>query len=179
MKSLVLVLIFLSSLSHAGEIRKYKKINSSQSEVIIQTVEHDSTQASSYVDGKENQQFIQDLLDDNTSLLFKLKQQIEKEYCGKTSTVQIRHIDGCGEVELTNDVMTSFGRGGWDSGGASYTFFMGFREEGTGHFFDVSHMVTIGESVLAETTSAGDYAGRVIKTLSFGRISRIDDHQPL
>lgn len=162
----------------SDEVRTYKKLNSSQAEVVIQTVEQDSTQAAAYIDGKENQQFVNDLLKDKNSLLYKLKHDIELENCDRNSTSESSWIPGCGEVTMTERVRTSFGRGGWDSGGSAYTFFMGFTEDGTGHFFDVSHMVTISESVLAETTSQGDYAGKIIKTLNFGKITRIDEHQP-
>jgi hypothetical protein len=175
---LVFAFVLFSISAGADEVRTYKKLNSSQAEVVIQTVEQDSTQAAAYVDGLENEQFVNDLLKDKNSLLYKLKHDIEIENCDHASTTESSWIPGCGEVTLTARVRTSFGRGGWDAGGAAYTFFIGFTEEGTGHFFDVSHMVTISESVLAQTNSAGDYSGKIIKTLNFGKITRIDEHQP-
>lgn len=178
MKYLFLPLTLLSFAVQSEEIRTYKKLNSSQAEVIIQTVEQDGTQAATYVDGKENWQFVKDLIKDKKSLLYKLKKKIEMENCETTSTETDSHIPGCGEVETTEMLRTSFGRGGWDSGGAGYTFFIGFRQDGTGRFFDVSHMVTISESVQAETTPEGEYAGKVLKVLNFGRITRIDERQP-
>lgn len=178
MKFLIFSFMALSLSVQADEIRTYKKLNSSQAEVVIQTAEQDSTQAAAYIDGQENEKFVSDLMKDKTSLLYKLKRQVELENCEQTSTEQTTHIPGCGEIQLTRMVMTSFGRGGWDSGGAAYTFFFGFRQDGTGRFFDVSHMVTISESVLALTTPDGNYAGKVIKTLNFGKITRIDEHQP-
>lgn len=178
MKLFFFSLFVLTVSAQAEEIRTYKMLNSSQAEVVIQTEEQDSTQAAAYVDGKENDQFVSDLMKDKKSVMYKLRRQVELENCEQTSTDETTRIPGCGEVQLTGMVMTSFGRGGWDSGGAAYTFFVGFRQEGTGRFFDVSHMVTISESVLAQTTTEGDYAGKVIKTLNFGKITRIDEHQP-
>jgi len=178
MKFFFFSLLAFSLTAQAEETRTYKKLNSSQAEVVIQTVEQDGTQAASYVDGKENNQFVSDLMGDKKSLLYKLKREVELENCEETSTDETSHIPGCGEVQLTPMTLTSFGRGGWDSGGAAYTFFVGFRQDGTGRFFDVSHMVTISESVLAQTTADGEYAGKIIKTLNFGKITRIDEHQP-
>lgn len=179
MKTLVFPVLLFSTFSiaclHADEVRTYKKIDSTQAEVVIKTAERESTQAATYVDGKENQQFLHDLIKDKSSALYDLRKQIEKENCNKISTEQSGHIDGCGEVQMTNLVLTSFGRGGWDSSGAGYTFFVGFRQEGSGRFFDVSHMVTISENVTAGSTSDGQYNGKVTKTLNMGKITRIDD----
>jgi hypothetical protein len=170
--------MFFSFAAYTKEMRTYKKLNSSQAEVVIQTEEQDATQAAAYVDAKENVQFVSDLMKDKKSLLYKLKREIEIENCNTTSTDETSHIPTCGEVEMTKMVLTSYGRGGWDSGGASYAFFIGFREEGTGHFFDTSHIVTISESVLAQTDSEGRYSGKIMKTLNFGTITRIDERQP-
>lgn len=176
MKFPILLLLALSFNCQAEEIKIYKKLNSSQAEVVIQTAQQDGIQTAAYVDGGENDHFVSDLMSDKKSLLNKLKRQIEMENCEQTSTDETTQIPGCGEVQLTNFILTSFGRGGWDSAGAAYTFFIGFRQEGTGRFFDVSHMVTISESVLAQTTEDGSYAGKIIKTLNFGKITRIDEH---
>lgn len=177
-RTLLLSLMLLSFEAFTKELRSYKKLNSSQAEVVIQTDEQDAIQAAAYIDAKENAQFVSDLMKDKRSLLYKLKKAIEMENCNTTSTDESSHIPTCGEVEMTRMVMTSFGRGGWDSGGASYAFFIGFREEGTGRFFDTSHIVTISESVIAQTDSEGRYAGKILKTLNFGTISRIDERQP-
>lgn len=181
MKLLLLPILLMSLMAqaHAVEIRTYKKLNSSEASVVIQTDERQSIQAASYVDGKENDRFIQEMFKDKNSKLFQIRQTIEKENCNKTSTPEKTWIDGCGEVTLTKEVRTSFGRGGWASGGGGYTFFIGFTSEGSGRFFDVSHMANISEEVEAQTTSTGDYAGKLIKTLNLGKIIRIDDHSPI
>ena len=173
------LLVSLMGSIQAAETRAYTKINSSEATVVIATEERSSTQAAIYVDGKENERFIQEMFKDSKSKLFQIRQAIEKENCNKNSTPDKTWIDGCGEVTLTKEVRTAFGRGGWASGAAGYTFFIGFTSEGSGRFFDVSHMAIISEDVEAQTTSTGDYAGKVVKKLSMGKIIKLDDHSPL
>jgi hypothetical protein len=177
MRALLSVILFalISSAAHAEEKRTYKKVSSSQATVTIKTEEQDGTQVAIYTDGQENAQFIQDLLKDKNSKLYQVKQEIEKANCGEFSSDDNPHIPGCGEVTVTNEVRTSFGRGGWASCGSGYTFFMGFTSEGTGRFFDVSHMVTITEYAEAVTKDNGDYAGSIIKTLDLAKVVDIND----
>jgi hypothetical protein len=170
----VVALTLTTSLSAAEELRTYKKDSNLQATITIQTEETDSTQAAIYVDEKENKKFIDDLLSDPNSLLAQLKSKIELENCEANSTLENTWIDGCGEVTVTEFVRTSFGRGGWASAGASYTFFVGFTSDGTGRFFDVSHMVTISESADAQTNNDGDYNGIVIKTLTLDSIKSLN-----
>jgi len=181
-KILCLLAIVVSSISltYGSEKRTYTKKNSQEASVVIITDEQDSTQAAMYVDGKENARFIDEMLRDSKSKLFKLRQAIELENCGTTSTTpEARRIDGCGEVTITKEIRTSFGRGGWASGGAGYTFFVGFTSEGSGRFFDVSHMAVIFEDVEANTKENGDYAGSVVKTLNLEKIIKLEDQSPV
>jgi hypothetical protein len=161
-----------------AEKRSYTKINSSEAQVKIETDQKDSIQAASYVDGLENSKFIQDMLADKKSILYKLKSNIEQENCKQNSTPGKVWIDGCGEVTLTREVKTSFGRDGWMSGGGSYTFFVGFTNDGSGRFFDVSHMVIISERAEAQTKKDGSYSGVIIKSLDLVKIKKIDDQTP-
>jgi hypothetical protein len=173
MKKLLIILMF-SALSfglNAQEKRTFAKLNNEQAQVTIQTEETDSTQAAMYVDGQENVKFIEMLLKDKTSGLSQLKSKIEIENCETTSTDENPWIDGCGEVTITSEVRTAFGRGGWMSGDANYTFFIGFTQQGTGRYFTATHMVTIYEGAEAETNDSGEYTGTVIKHLTLVKIA--------
>lgn len=181
MKKLMLVLtcLVVSTVAHA-ESRTFKKVSAEKATVkILPDGGADSgVQAAEFVDAQENDQFIKMLLADPTSTLAKLRTQIEKETCeGATSTPENPWIDGCGEVEVTNSVQTSFGRGGWMGAGAGYTFFVGFRNDGTGHFFEASHMFTITEDVSADVNDEGEYIGSVTKDLSFGKLTKLPESQ--
>lgn len=173
-----LVLTFTTSIYAADETRIYKKVSSTEALVTINTEETSGTQAAQYVDAQENEKFISELLKDESSPLAKLVKEIELQNCEATSTSENTWIDGCGEVRITKTLMTSFGRGGWASAGAGYTFFVGFVSDGTGRFFDVSHMVTIYESADAQTNDDYDYSGVVLKTLSLHEIKKLNEVQP-
>ncbi len=177
MKALILGLLVLSLSNSvfAAETRTYKKADSTAATVSIKTEETDYTQAAGYVDAQENEQFIAELLKDPSSPLAKLVKEIELANCEQTSTPENKWIDGCGEVTITEAVRTSFGRGGWASAGAGYTFFVGFTSDGSGRFFDVSHMVTIFEAAEAQTKEeSGDYSGEIIKYLSLSEIKKLE-----
>lgn len=176
MKALTLGLLALALANNAmaDETRSYKKISAVEAVVTIKTEETDSTQAAAYIDANENQQFIADLLKDSSSPLAKLVKEIELANCEATSTPEDSWIEGCGQVTITKEVRTAFGRGGWASGAAGYTFFVGFTSDGTGRFFDVSHMVTISEAVEAQSNNDGDYTGEVLKTLSLMEIKKLE-----
>lgn len=172
----LLVILLLSSLSfglHAEEKRTFKKLSEKDAEVTIQTEETDSTQAAVYVDGQENSTFINMLLKDKSSDLSKLKRSIELENCEETSTDENSWIDGCGEVTITSEVRTSFGRGGWMSAGATYAFFVGFTMDGSGRFFSATHMVTISEEAEAQTDGDFEYNGIVMKHLTLDEIAKL------
>lgn len=172
-KTLILMLSVFMVNSFAEETKTYLKTSASEAVVTIKTEETDSTQAAMYLDGLDNERFIQDLLKDKNSELAKLKAKIELETCGSNSTEDNSWIDGCGEVELTEAVRTEFGRGGWMGGYAGYTFFVGFRNDGTGRYFGSTHMVTIFEGTDAQTNESGEYIGIVEKTLSLGKITEL------
>ncbi|MDD4976414.1 MAG: hypothetical protein PHY93_18800 [Bacteriovorax sp.] len=175
MKHMIVILI-ISTLSFglkAEEIRTFNKLNASQAEVIIQTEETDATQAAMYVDGKENEQFIKMLLQDKTSDLARLKAKIELDNCDQNSTDENPWITGCGEVTITSEVKTAFGRGGWMSGSANYTFFVGFTEDGSGRFFEATYMVKISEDAEAQVNGDFKYNGIIKKYLSFDKISAL------
>jgi hypothetical protein len=155
----------------AIEKRTYTQFNSSEARIFIDTGNEANIQASTYVDALENHTFIRQLLSDPKSKLYQLKLSIEKENCNQ--------IAECGDVTITTEVRTSFGRGGWDTAGASYIFFVGFTNVGSGKYFDVSRMVTLSETVEAQTNKDGTYKGTIIKTLQLGQIKKIDENIPL
>jgi hypothetical protein len=179
MKTLPLLIVMLTvfNFSHADEAdfkRTYKKTSSDSAEVLIET--GSSMQAAELVDRAENQKFIDELLKDKNSKLAKLKAQIEMDSCGETSkSLEDSWIQGCGEVEITDYVLTSFGRGGWASAGAGYSFFIGFREDGTGHFFESSYIATFSEGVSAINDSDEDFKGNYLKTLSLDSITKLEN----
>lgn len=176
MKALLMTFLLLNVFTtiQAAEQRTYIKYNSSEARVIIKTDGQNAIEASTYVDAQENEKFIQDLLNDKNSKLNELKVAIENENCQQFSSHTKSQIIGCGEVTITKEVRTSYGKGGWDMAGSSYSFFVGFTNEGSGRYFDTSYMVTISEVVEAQTNKDGTYAGTVIKTLNLGPIKRID-----
>lgn len=174
MKALTFVISasFLFSTAHA-DTREFKKTNAETATVRIVTDEKDSIQAAMYLDGKENQQLIKMMLADKDSKLAKLKAEIEKENCDETSTAENTWIDMCGEVVISDLVKTSFARGGWAEGSAGYSFFVGFRQDGTGRFFESTHLVEINESVNAKMDNAGNYIGEIQKHLHLEPIKKI------
>jgi hypothetical protein len=177
MKYLLTFLLVLGTFNlyaRDAETRDYVKLGSEESSVTIKTIEEDYTQAANYLDGRENKKFVEEMLKDKTSRLGKLADEIIKENCDIIS----QEDDTCGWVTVTDSVRTSFGRAGWASGGSGYTFFIGFTFHGTGRFFDVSHMITISETVEAKTDDEGNYNGTIMKALNLGNITRIDQEQP-
>lgn len=174
MKALIIVLstALLSTVAHA-ETREFKKNNAETATVRIVTDEKDSTQAAQYLDGKENQQLIKMMLADPASQLAKLKAKIEIENCEETSTPENPWIDMCGQVEISDLVKTSFSRGGWAEGSAGYSFFVGFRQDGTGRFLESTHLVEINESVYAKMDKDGNYIGEIQKHLHLEPIKKI------
>lgn len=181
MKKILLVLACLAvSVAAQAESRTFKKVSAEKATVKIlpDGGAESGVQAAEFVDAQENDEFIKMLLADPTSSLAKLRTQIEKETCeGATSTPENPWIAACGEVEVTRGVQTSFGRGGWMGAGAAYTFFVGFRNDGTGHFFEATHMFTIAEDVGADVNEEGDYLGSVTKELSLGKIVKLPGSQ--
>ena len=173
MKTLALSLVLLASLAAHAEERVFRKVSADQAEVSIKTEDSEGVQAAAYVDGSDNQAFIDMMLADPASKLAQLVRSIEVENCGEDSVSEGGWISGCGEVHITSAVMTSFGRGGWMGGGAVYTLFVGFRHDGTGHFFDASHMVRISEGVEAQVDEFGEYTGRVLKSLDFAGVTQL------
>lgn len=173
---LILLTLLLSSFAlsahAAAEKRVITKMNSSQLRVKIETEERQSTQAASYVDARENANFINSMLKDKISSLGKLKAQIEKDFCS------FERVEGCGEVTLTKEVRTSFIRSGWMSGVATYTFFIGFTADGSGKHFYATHMVKFSESAEAQINREGAYSGIVLKTIEMGKITELEDTTP-
>ncbi len=180
MKAFILGLLVLtiSNGIQAEETRTYEKNSNVQATVTIKTEETDSTQAAAYVDAKENEAFIKELLADPTSPLAKIKKEIELENCEANSTPDNSWIDGCGEVTVTDFVRTSFGRGGWMSAGAGYTFFIGFTSDGSGRFFSTTHMISIFEDVEAQVNPESfDYNGITLKILTLDEIKKLENRQ--
>lgn len=168
-------LVVASVSAHAAqESRSYKKVDADHAQVLITTEDSEAVQAAAYVDAQENKKFIEMMLADPGSQLAKLKAAIEKEHCDANSTPDNSWIAACGEVQITDAVRTGFGRGGWMEAGAGYSFFVGFMDDGTGHFFGVDYIVTIGEDVTANVDENGEYKGSVTKELSLGSIKKIN-----
>jgi hypothetical protein len=161
-----MILLSPTLATHAAATRTYKKVNTTVASVEILVDAEEAGQAGTYVDGQETNTFIKELLANPESPLYKLKKEIELANCEETSKGEETWIDMCGEVTITPTIRTSFGRGGWAEAGAGYTFFIGFTSDGTGRFFDVSHMVTISEGVEAEFSDQGEFVGKFIKSLS-------------
>lgn len=169
------LLLAYSSFTMAETTKKYEQASDISATVTINTEEQDSTQAAMYVDASDNKQFIQEMLKLQGSPLAELKKKIELENCEQTSTPGNDWIDGCGQVVITEEVRTSFGRGGWMSAGAGYTFFVGFMSDGSGRFFEATHMVKIFEDCEAQTKEdTGEYNGVVLKLLSLEGIKELD-----
>jgi len=178
MKSIALASLLLAYSSFAlaaPESRSFEQQSDIAALVTIKTEETDATQAAAYVDAKENKQFIKEMLKMEGSPLAELKRKIEMDNCEQTSTPENDWIDGCGQVVITDEIRTSFGRGGWMSAGAGYTFFVGFMSDGTGRFFDATHMVTIFENCEAQTVEGtGDYNGTILKYMSLEGIKELE-----
>lgn len=176
MKSFLSILVLTMSVNvFASETREYKKQSATEATVTINTEETDGTQAAAYTDSKENDTFIEALLKDGKSPLYKLARDLEFENCETNSTPEKPYIDDCGEVTITPAVRTFFGRGGWQNATAGYSFFIGFTQAGSGRFFGVSHMITIYEESDAQLKLDGEYSGIVIKTLSLVKVLKITD----
>ncbi|WII71892.1 hypothetical protein QJS83_15620 [Bdellovibrio sp. 22V] len=165
-----LVPLFFVFSAHADDVRTFSKLGPNTALVKIDTEDKEGTQAAMYIDGIENQEFITMMLADPTSSLSILRKQIETENCPDEVPTPEGHIPGCGEVEFTPIVQTAFGRGGWMEAAATYTFFVGFRFEGTGHYFESTHMVSFSERAEAQVDDNMDYLGVVLKTLNLEKI---------
>jgi hypothetical protein len=169
------LLLAYSSFALAETSKKFEQVSDIAALVTIKTEEQDGTQAAVYVDASDNTQFIQEMLKLQGSPLAELKKKIELENCEQTSTPENDWIDGCGQVVITEEVRTSFGRGGWMSAGAGYTFFVGFLSDGSGRFFDATHMVTIFENCEAQMKDGTfEYNGIVLKSLSLEGIKELE-----
>ncbi|KHD89962.1 MAG: hypothetical protein OM95_00020 [Bdellovibrio sp. ArHS] len=173
MIKMILPLLVLSLTAQAIEPKKISKTGANSALVRIETEEKDGTQAAAYIDAAEMPDFIQMMLSDSTSEFAKIKHELEMENCQETSTTPDGHIPDCGAVEWTNLVQTSFGRGGWMSAGAAYTLFIGFRFDGTGHFFEASHMVVLSESAEALVDGNMNYTGFINKELRLEKAERL------
>ncbi len=173
MKHLIITLsILMTSAIWASDLRSYNYSNSVAKIEIIDG-EDSSGQATTLLDGEENQKFIKSLLNDPNSELAKLKSKLELQYCEENSSDDSEWISGCGGVELTSLVSTSFNRGGWMGGARGYSFFVGFRHDGSGRFFESEYLVTIVESVEAQVDDNYEYQGKNIKTIELVKIQKL------
>ncbi|MGZ3818045.1 MAG: hypothetical protein ACXWRZ_15380 [Bdellovibrio sp.] len=164
-KFIISVSILLLHFSVHAEQRSFKKSSPDAAIVQITTGSpQQSVQAADFVDAMENKQFIEMMLSDKASQLAKIRRDLELENCGKES-VDGKWIESCGQVQLTDYVLTSFGRLGWMMAGASYSFFVGFRMDGTGRYFNSSYLVTINETVEANENGNRNYTGSLVKSL--------------
>jgi hypothetical protein len=168
----VIAITFLVSAAQA-EMREFKKHDANSAEVIITTDEKDYTQAAVYLDGQENAKLLSMVLADPASELSKLKLEIELDNCEANSTPDDDWVPQCGQVEFSELVKTSFGRGGWAEGQAGYSFFIGFRMQGTGRFLESLYLVTIVETVVAAQDENYNYQGTITKTLNVGTIQKL------
>ncbi|MFS4460557.1 hypothetical protein [Bdellovibrio sp. HCB2-146] len=156
-----------------AETRDFQKVDSHSAKVVITTDDRDYVQASEYLDGKENQELISMLLADPDSRLAKIRNAIEMQICETNSTPENPWIDQCGQVEFSDLVQTSFARGGWAEGYASYTFFIGFRSDGTGMILESLYSVEVNESIVANIDTEGNYIGTLEKKLTLGFITKL------
>lgn len=180
MKAIILGLLVLSFAAHADEStekRSYKKTSSVEAVVTITEENSEGTQAAIYVDGIESNRFVADLAADQNSPLAKAIKEIEMENCGETSAESLGYIEGCGSVEITNSVQVSFGRGGWASAAQSSIYFVGFRFDGTGHYFDSNYMIKVSESVEAQTDENGEYNGTLLKVYTLDKVTKLAEDQ--
>lgn len=167
---------FIFTLSaFAAESRQFSKVDTEQAMVKIVTEESQGLQAAMYVDGAENEKFMKMLLEEPSSRLAALRDELEKENCDSEAPRYDSWIEDCGTVEFTEPVQTSFARGGWMSAGAKYTYFVGFRHAGTGHIFEASYMVVIQEEVNATLNQQTGAPGILTKDLSLVRIVRMPE----
>lgn len=176
MKAIILGLLVLSFAAHADESagnRSYKKISSVEAVVTITEESTEGTQAAIYVDGIESNRFIADLVADQNSPLAKAVKAMEMENCDETSTEPLGYIERCGSVEITNSVQVSFGRGGWASAGQSSVYFVGFRSDGTGNYFNSDYMIKVSESVEAQTDENGEFNGTLLKVYSLDKVTQL------
>jgi hypothetical protein len=166
---------FIFNIAMADESYKltYTKLDADNAQVLIETGANGESQAAVLVNGDYNQKFLDEMLKDKNSKLSKLKAQIEIENCEENSTDENPYIDGCGEVQITNSVETSFGRGGWASAGAGYSFFVGFRNSGSGRFFEATYLVNFSEGVEAIGGANDEFDGTFLKTLSLNSIKKL------
>lgn len=81
MKNVLYLFLMSNSIAHSSvnEMRIYNKVNPKTAVISIQTEEKESTQAANYLDGKENERFIAELVNDKNSDLYKIK--MKKEAC--------------------------------------------------------------------------------------------------
>lgn len=168
---LIFFSIFTSAFADQDVKKTYSKVAADKVEVLIEA--GDSVQAASFIDREETEKFLKGMLKDKNSKLSQLKSKLEIENCDTNSNDEESWIEGCGEVELTPFVQTSYGRGGWASAGAGYSFFVGFRSDGTGRFFEANYLVNFYESV--EAIGEGEnFDGKYLKTLELTSVKKID-----
>lgn len=160
------------------EKRIFTKLNSKKVEIRIDTIERDMTDASAYVDGRENQQFIDALLGDKQSKLAEVKLKIEKDFCADPLKIHETWIEGCGEVSRSKESMTSFTKTGWNRGAATYSYLMGFTSEGSGKHFFPTHRVSFLETASAQIKSEGHYSGVILKSIELTSLQELVDDTP-
>lgn len=152
-----------------------RRIDDRQFGISIFTPKEEGVQAAAYVNANELPQVIELLLQDPKSEVSKIKKEIEEKTCPGVPPQNIS--DECGHVEFTVAVQTAFGRGGWMDGGAAWTLFVGFRDNGTGRFYEAQYGVVINEDVVARVDQEGEYSGELVKTYTFIRVFKYDPRQ--
>lgn len=145
-----------------------RRIDEKHFTLSIFTPKEEGVQAAAYVNANELPQVINLLLQDPSSDLSKAKREIEEKECPGVPSQEVG-VE-CGRVQFTSAVQTSFGRGGWMDGAGIWTFFVGFRENGTGHFFDAQYGVEMSETVSAQVDKDGVYTGELVKEYGLKRI---------
>lgn len=165
MKCFAIFSILFLTLSAQAEQRTFEKTSPASANVKIISDDPDAVQAAQFVDAAENNMFVEIMLKDKNSPLSEIRKKLELENCHEESS-DGGWIDQCGQVEITDSIQTYFGRGGWMSAGAAYTFFVGFRHDGTGRYFSSAYMVTITEDVEANTNEDMSYNGSLTKSLN-------------
>lgn len=165
MKRYAIFSFLFLALSAQAEQRTFEKTGPASATVKIVSDDPDAVQAAQFVDAAENNTFLEMMLKDKNSPLSEIRKKLELENCDEESS-DGGWINQCGQVEITDSIQTYFGRGGWMSAGAAYTFFVGFRHDGTGRYFSSAYMVTITEDVEANTNEDMGYNGSLTKSLN-------------
>lgn len=173
MKAMILfcVTLFVSLTGFAEQRSPLTKIDADSAKMTVTAGDQDSDQAAAYLDNSGLKEYIEMMRNDPNSRLAKEIAKIEKENCDETAKNPGDFIGNCGRIELSDSVETSFSRGGWMEGDMSRSFFVGFRQLGTGHFLEMSSIVTVNMAAVSSRDENQNFTGTIVKTFTLENIS--------